>query len=601
MASISPCKKENYDIVIAGGGTAGCVLATRLSEVPGLEVLLLEAGGDHNHDPRVQIPALFGQAIGDHELDWDYHSVPQAELRGKEVLLPQGKGLGGSSHINLLGLVYPSKADYDAWSDLGNPGWDFNSMVPYLKKCQTFHMPNDKVAQDLNLHYIDRDAQGTDGPIQASYQQEVHPLDKAWIDTFANLGYPMDTDTMSGTSLGGYQIVSSIEPKKRERSHAGNAYLGLARSRPNLEILTDVIVDKVILSPDSKRALGVQIWHDGHVFSVLASRQVLLCAGAFGSPCILQRSGIGEPQHLTKLGIDVTVENDHVGRNLQDHIMSAVSFELKDGIETIDNFRDPNYVGAAMRQYETDHSGPLAGACVSFAYMPLLEQIKEHGTTEISDLIERHFGGESDNRHQSLIRSMLEDRSQASANLCMLLSQVHLENNAMKDMISFSNAGNYVSFFTALAHPLSRGQVRCTYSAVDARPHIDPAYYSHPLDSELMSRHVQMLDKIATTEPLKSMLKPAGRRIPEWSTFESLEEAERLMKHSCMSNYHPCGSCAMLPRKEGGVVDDKLKVYGVSGLRVCDSSIIPIIPRGNIVSSVYAIAEKGADLVKLGQ
>jgi len=172
----------------------------------------------------------------------------------------------------------------------------------------------------------------------------------------------------------GDQIVSSIDPEKRERSHAGNAYLGREASRSNLEIVTDVVVDRVTMENDlSQRVSGVQFWQNSYLHTVLASKEVTLCAGAFGTPCILQRSGIGERKLLEGLGIHVGVENESVGRNLQDHVMAVVSFELKDGINTTDNSRDSAYTGAAMKQYQENRTSPLTGACVSFAYMPLLE------------------------------------------------------------------------------------------------------------------------------------------------------------------------------------------------------------------------------------
>ena len=472
-------------------------------------------------------------------------------------------------------------------------------MLTYLKKFQTFHMPNDQTVEALDLQYIDPDAQGIDGPIQASYKHAVHALDKAWVDTFRNLGYQMNGDTMSGKSLGGYQIVSSIDPKTRQRSHAGNAYLDSAKSRPNLDIVTDVIVDKVSITTSlPKRASGVQFWQNGQKYTVSASKEVIICAGAIGSPCILQRSGIGGRQLLDRLEIDVIVENDHVGKNLQDHIMAGVSFEVKDGVETLDIFRDPVCIGAAVSQYQKDRTGPMADSPVSFAYLPLRQQDAASVTDSLSDLIEEHLRDKDGKSSEALVRKMLEDESEASANMCMMLSQAHPERTTVKDAFALTDSGNYITLFTALAHPVSRGLVHCTSSAANATPHIDPAYYSHPLDLELMSRHVQVFDKVVQTEPMKSMLKPDGRRIPAWADFRSLEEIKKLVQYSCMSNLHSCGSRAMLPEMKGGVVDHQLKVYGVSGLRVCDASIMPLIPRGNIQSSVYAIAEKAADIIK---
>ncbi|KAJ9653281.1 hypothetical protein H2198_007525 [Neophaeococcomyces mojaviensis] len=605
MAAGFPYKHNNYDIIIIGGGTAGCVITTRLAEARSdLQILLLEAGGNHNDDPRVKTPGLVPQAIGDPNIDWNYHSVPQAELNGREIFLARGKGLGGSSLINFLGLVHPSKSGFDTWADIGNPGWDWASVLPYLKKFQTFHMPDEQIVRDFGLQNIDIQAQGTSGPIHASYQNEPHALDVAWINTFRNMGYDMKADTLSGRNIGGYQITASIDPVKRERSHAGEAYLERVRNTQNLNIVTNVLVDKVLFAvQDRTRASGVRFIHDGQEHVALASKEVILCAGAFGTPAILERSGVGNPNLLQALGIDVIMENENVGENLQDHLMCGASFELKDEIETADWFREPDYVQQALARYEKDRSGPLAGTTASFAYMPLLDE-DEAAVSTFQKLIDQSFDTMLVNEaipvaqrvSLEFTRRVLEDKNEASANFCALKSQAHPDHTEAKDIFSFLQSGNYITLFTALSHPLSRGSVHCGSSVPEADPRIDPAYYSHPLDAELMSRQVQLFEKIVQTEPMKSMLKPEGRRIPAWTRFDNLKETKKLIRHSCMSNQHPCGTCAMLPRNKGGVVDPRLRVYGVDGLRVCDASIMPIIPRCNLQSTVYTIAEKAADM-----
>jgi len=581
------------------------VLATRLTEArPDLQILLLEAGANHNEDPRIKIPALFSQAWGDPNTDWKYRSVPQPELGGKEIALTRGKGLGGSSLINFMGLVYPSKAGFDAWAEIGNPGWDWNSVSPYLKKFQTFHMPNEEVANKLALQNIDIQAQGVDGPIHASYSSEPHAVDIAWLDTFRNLGYAMQADTMSGQNIGGYQVIVSVDPITRERSHSGKAYLERVKTKSNLEILTNVLVDKVIVANQGRpRASGVKFIHNGQEHVVSASKEVVLCSGALGTPAILERSGIGNSKILQSLGIDTVVQNENVGENLQDHFMCGTSFELEDDTETVDCMRDPAYIQQAMARYQADRSGPLAEASTAFAYMPLLDEDAPHAS-EFQTLTDQYLDTTSDTKTMpaaqktslKFTRQVLEDKNEASANFCVLKMQAHLENTNMEDAFALTQPGNYITVFTALAHPLSRGNIHCTTSTPDAAPRIDPAYYSHPLDAELMSRQVQLFEKIVQTEPMKSLLKPGGRRIPEWARFDSLEETKKLIKYSCTSNHHSCGTCAMLTREKGGVVDPRLRVYGVDALRVCDASIVPIIPRCNLQSTVYALAEKAADM-----
>lgn len=606
MISQSICQRQEYDVIIAGAGTAGCVVATRLAETTDLNILLLEAGANHNEDIRTKIPAMYGQAISDPAIDWKYVTVPQPGPNGRDIALARGKGLGGSSLINLLGLVYPSKAGFDAWAEIGNDGWDWTSMVPYLKKFQTFHMPDEQTAKLCGLQNIDLKAQGTSGPIQASYPSHPHAIDNAWIETFKNMGYAMASDTMSGENIGGYQVASSIDPLKRERSHAGRAYLDRVRDKPNLEVVTNVLIDKVILSDATPpKASGIRFIREGQAQTVTTTKEIILCGGVFGSPAILERSGIGGGDLLRSLGIESLVENEHVGQNLHDHLMCSISFEVKEGIETLDYFRDTSYIEKAMISYQTDLSGPLATAPCSFAYMPLIDEHDPTGST-FRKLINQYLDPQSINDTMSaaqrtslkFTRRVLEDNKEASANLCVNKMQMHCERTDPTEIFSFPEPENYTSILTALAHPLSRGSSHCVSANPETPPRIDPGYFSHPLDAELMSRQVQLIDKIVQTEPLKSVLKPGGRRIPKWTSFDSLKDTDRLMRESCFSNQHPCGTCAMLPRENGGVVDARLRVYGVEGLRVCDASIMPIITRGNLQSAVYAIGEKGADMIK---
>lgn len=211
-------------------------------------------------------------------------------------------------------------------------------MLPYLKKFHTFHMPDKQVQEALDLSYVKLEDQAIDGPVHASYSGiESLELDKIWRQTFQNMGYEMKADTMSGHSLGGYQIASVIEPTKRERSHAGVAYWEKAKDRPNLTTLTHAVVDKVLFDKDL-RASSVRIMQDGIPLVIEATKEVILCAGSMGSPAILERSGIGQGDRLRSLNIDVVVENDGVGENLQDHLMAGVSYEIKEGVETVGKY-----------------------------------------------------------------------------------------------------------------------------------------------------------------------------------------------------------------------------------------------------------------------
>lgn len=309
----SPLKLDSFDFIICGGGTAGCVLAARLTEDPDVSVLMLEAGEDANNDPRISTPALFSALYDDPDRDWQYKSEPSQGLHGRRLHHPRGKCIGGSSAINLMAMMYPSKSGLDTWAELGNPGWDWESMAPYYRKFQTHVKPPKDVEEALEIDYLDGEFSGTDGPIKASFPQTLHPLQQAWIDTWKGLqrrGNPID-----GVGNGGFAVPACIDVKTGKRSHAGYEYYEPVKDRSNLHTVTGALIEKIELDqrfPDAK-ATGVVFSVGGKQHVAKARHEVILCTGTFGSPQILELSGIGSAELCKSLGIKSIIDNPSVG------------------------------------------------------------------------------------------------------------------------------------------------------------------------------------------------------------------------------------------------------------------------------------------------
>lgn len=307
-------KQTSFDVIICGGGTAGCVLAARLSEDPNVSVLMLEAGEDANNDPRITTPALFSAIYDDPQRDWQYLSEPSPGLHDRKVHHPRGKCLGGSSAINLMAMVYPSKTGLDTWAELGNPGWDWKSMAPYYRKFQTHIKPPKDVGEALGIDYLDGEFTGTDGPIKASFPQTLDPVQKAWIDTWENLqrrGNPVD-----GVENGGFAVPASIDVKTGKRSHAGADYYEPVKGRPNLQTVTSALIERIELDDSATgavKATGVVFSVDGKQHVAQAGREVILCGGTLGSPQMLELSGIGSAELCKSLGIKNVIDNPNVG------------------------------------------------------------------------------------------------------------------------------------------------------------------------------------------------------------------------------------------------------------------------------------------------
>ncbi|KAI1311859.1 putative GMC oxidoreductase [Xylaria venustula] len=610
--------KDTYDFIIVGGGTAGLVVAARLTENQDVSVLVLEAGQDALHDPRITIPAGWSSILGT-EHDWDFITVPQENLDSRQIGQPQGRVLGGSSAINAEVFVPPRGTDFDAWESMGNPGWAWSNVAPYFRKFHTLSIPDPAVKDHLGLTWINESTRGSNGPVQAAFTGSVQdPLSRAWPETFKTLGYSLQGDPFSGKAVGAWSIPGAIDTVSGTRSYAATAYFVPAQSRSNLQVITSALVNQITLEKTGDAetivASGVTFsLADGTEHQIKASREVILAAGVFGSPKILELSGIGNKSILENLNIEVQLDNVNVGENLQDHMMTGLSFEAAEGVMTGDCLlrQEPNFMQMFMQMYQDRKAGPLASqSLTSYAYMPVmseaLEKLEAGLQNRLEKLVEDLDGGDKSKIEKynfDLIKSNLFSSSpfnNATASLFMLPAQVNLHNGPKQSgMTQNPQPGNFVSVGASLQQPLSRGTSHISTSDPLVPPTIDPRYLSHPLDIELFARHLMSIEIIAKTAPLSNYLKAGGRRAqPGDPHVDTLDKAKVYLRQATLTNNHPVGTCAMLPRDMGGVVDERLRVYGVRGLRIVDSSIMPLSPCANIQTTVYAVAEKAADTIK---
>jgi choline dehydrogenase len=529
--------EDRFDYIIIGAGSAGCVLANRLSEDPSVRVLVLEAGGRDN-SMLVRMPAGVGTLIkGKNAHNWAFTTEPQTNLNGRPLYWPRGKGWGGSSSINGMIYIRGHARDYDQWAQMGLKGWSFSEVLPYFKRSETLETGGDA------FH-------GSTGPLHVSWGKSTNPLYHALVESAVQAGHKK-SDDFNGydqEGFGAYQLTV----KDGERWSASFAYLKPALSRPNLAVRSHAHTTKLLF--EDKVCVGVEYAHDEKSprSRVYANKEVLVCAGAVQSPQILMVSGIGRAETLQRVGVEVLVDSPDVGQNLQDHLDVLL---LQNCTQPITAFS----LNRGLKQYLT-----------ALTYLFRKEGLGRENFLE--------SGGFAKSR-EGLDRPDL---------------QFHFVNALVQDHGNVAATQDGFSLHVCQLRPESRGSISLSSANPFAAPKIDPNYLATEEDRRALREGLKIGRKVLSQPALSPY---RGEEFKPGAHVQSDDEIDAYIKATAETIYHPIGTCRMGSDKDS-VVDKDCKVRGVKNLRVVDASVMPTLIGGNTNAPTMMIAEKISDHIR---
>ena len=525
-----------HDYIIIGGGSAGCVLAARLTEDPSVRVALIEAGPPDS-SVLIHCPAGLALLAKNGQANWAFETVPQPGLGGRRGYQPRGKVLGGSSSVNAMVYIRGQQADYDEWAAQGNEGWGWNDVLPYFKRAEH----NERGADEFH---------GTGGPLNVMDLRSPNRFGPVFVQAAVQAGFRPNPDFNAADQegVGMYQVTH----KKGERFSAAKAYLTPALSRSNLQVITGAYTTRILM--EGKRAIGVEYRQGGQLHQLKADREVLLCAGALQSPQLLMLSGIGPASHLQSHGVGVVHDLPGVGRNLHDHV---------DVVQVVDAPHLKDLFG-------------LSGAGILRVIKGILEWRNFRSGMLTTNFAEA--GG--------FVKS---DPTEQRPDL-----QLHFVIGKLVDHGRKTVFGHGYSCHVCLLRPQSRGSVQLASADPMAAPLIDPNFLGEADDMRRMVRGFRIMRNILSQSALAGF---GGRELAASADAKTDEQIEAFIRSRADTIYHPAGSCRM-GNGALDVVDAKLRVRGIDGLRVVDASIMPRLVSGNTNAPTIMIAEKAADLIK---
>ncbi|KAF9497910.1 alcohol oxidase [Pleurotus eryngii] len=629
------------DYLVVGGGLAGLVVATRLAEDLDVVVGVLEAGQDMSRNQDVQTPANYYKGIRNPETDWGFFTAPQDGLNGRRIYLPRGKGLGGSTLLNLMQLGRASTVEYNAFEQLGSKGWDWPEFLKYFKKSEAFH-PDSEDITEFGLNVAD-EVHGKSGPLPKIMPPRVWPVHRRVIEAFISVGIPFNAEPNDGANAGCWTGTAAIHPGQHTRASSASAYYEPNRDKSNLIVVTGAYATRVLFDPKESGdllATAVEYQKDGEIHFARATKEVILCTGSFKTPQLLELSGnaimtttisyliadyvgVGDKKILDPLNIPVIIDLPGVGSNLQ--VLSHYHCMLLD----LTSLPYRTICGAHLRvswipnssrtmssaihltstQYDDADGHTVVPPMSAFAFIPL--GLIPHDGKILDDANKLDFSGDPGasagmQRAFQMQKEWLMNRDisflEYVPGLTIPVGNSH-ESTRLATISSYLpnikalpiEGRNYLSFVLGLLHPFSRGHVHIRSSDPFDSPIIDPRCLNNATDIELFIDAVKLVRKVVNARCIKSAI---VREMAPGPAVQFDAEIVDYLKGNVQTIYHPIGTAPMFTREEGGVVDESLKMYGTGNLRVVDASVIPLQISAHIQHTTFAIAEKAADIIK---